>query len=50
MSPWPFDPVLRQALIAKGVITPEDLRMAEDQIRAVTASFDAAVKGSRDGQ
>lgn len=39
---WPFDPVLRQALINKGVITPEDLTAAEAQIRAVTAQFNAS--------
>lgn len=33
---WPFDPVLRQALIDKGVITPDDLINAEKQIKAVT--------------
>jgi hypothetical protein len=37
VAPWPFDPVLRQALITKGIITPDDLTAAEDQIRAVTA-------------
>lgn len=31
-----LDPVLRQALVDKGVITPEDLRAAEDKIRAIT--------------
>jgi hypothetical protein len=36
---WPFDPVLRQALIDKGVITPEDLTRAEATIRAVTDNF-----------
>lgn len=39
---WPFDPVLRQALINKGVLTPEDLSAAEAQIRAVTAQFQAS--------
>ena len=39
---WPFDPVLRQALINKGVITPEDLTNAEAQIRAVTDQFNAS--------
>lgn len=39
VASWPFDPVLRQALIDKGVLTPEDLRAAEDKIRAVTAQF-----------
>jgi hypothetical protein len=33
---WPFDPVLRQALIDKGIITPDDLTDAEKKIRAVT--------------
>lgn len=47
MAPWPFDPVLRQALINKGILTPEDLRDAENQIRAVTAAFGEGVK---DGQ
>jgi hypothetical protein len=37
--PWPHDPVLRQALIDRGVITPDDLRDAEAKIRAVTAEF-----------
>jgi len=35
----PFDPVLRQALITKGILTPQDLRDAEEQIRAVTAQL-----------
>jgi len=39
---WPFDPVLRQALINKGVITPEDLTAAENQIRAVTDQFQSS--------
>lgn len=45
---WPFDPVLRQALMDLGVITPDDLRSAEDKIRAVTGQFNDAVKESRD--
>jgi hypothetical protein len=45
VSPWPFDPVLRQALIDKGVLTPQDLRDAEDKIRAVTS----ATMGAPDG-
>lgn len=36
---WPFDPVLRQALITKGVLTVDDLREAEQTILAVTAQF-----------
>jgi hypothetical protein len=39
---WPFDPVLRQALIDKGVITPDDLTRAEATIRAVTDNFNAS--------
>lgn len=34
-SVMPFDPVLRQALIAKGVITPDDLDAAEKIIRSL---------------
>jgi hypothetical protein len=34
---WPFDPVLRQALVDKGVLTPQDLTDAEAKIRAVSA-------------
>lgn len=40
VAPWPFDPVLRQALIDKGVLTPDDLQAAETKIRAVTAAFE----------
>lgn len=43
LSPWPFDPVLRQALVNKGVITPDDLANAEHQIRAVTATLGSGV-------
>lgn len=50
VAQWPFDPVLRQTLINKGVITPEDLRAAEDQIKAVTAQFDQTVRSSRHGE
>ena len=39
----PFDPVLRQALIDKGVLTPEDLTAAETKIRAVTNVFTGEV-------
>lgn len=34
-SVMPFDPVLRQALIHNGVITPDDLTKAEGVIRAL---------------
>lgn len=34
-SPPPFDPVLRQALIAKGVVTPEELADADKLIRSL---------------
>lgn len=49
-APWPFDPVLRQALMDAGLITPEMLRDAENKIRAVTSQFEATTRGSRDGQ
>jgi hypothetical protein len=45
VSPWPFDPVLRQALMDKGVLVPQDLRDAEDKIRAITS----ATMGVSDG-
>lgn len=35
-APWPFDPVLRQALVDKGIITVQDLADAEAKIRAVS--------------
>ena len=38
---WPFDPVLRQALMDKGVIVPADLTDAEAKIRAVTVQWEA---------
>jgi hypothetical protein len=46
ISPWPFDPVLRQALIDKGVLTPQDLRDAEEKIRAVTSATMGAPRGA----
>lgn len=44
---WPFDPVLRQALIDKGILTPQDLHDAEEKIKAVTAQWHQG--GSNDG-
>lgn len=41
----PFDPVLRQTLINKGVISVDDLRAAEEQIRAVTVQFLGGANG-----
>ena len=41
---WPFDPVLRQALIDKGVLTPQDLKDAEEKILFVTGQFQQAVQ------
>jgi len=35
MMPTPIDPVLRQALITKGVITPDDLTAAEKIISSI---------------
>jgi hypothetical protein len=45
--PWPHDPVLRQALIDLGIVTSQNLRDAEDKIRAVTAAF---LEGGRNGE
>jgi hypothetical protein len=39
----PFDPVLRQALIDAGIITPEMLRAAEQKIMVVTNQFREAM-------
>lgn len=39
VSAFPFDPVLRQALIDKGVITADDLTEAEGKINAVTGQL-----------
>jgi hypothetical protein len=39
MPAYPFDPILRQALIDKGVITPQDLKDAQAKIEVVTAVF-----------
>lgn len=38
----PMDPVLRQALVDKGILTPQDLRDAEEKIHAVTGMFNQA--------
>lgn len=38
-QPWPFDPVLRQALVDKGLLTADDLRAAERKIRDMSAIF-----------
>lgn len=35
LAQFPFDPVLRMALINKGVLTAEDLTSAENQIKAI---------------
>lgn len=35
----PMDPVLRQALVDKGILTPQDLRDAEEKIQAITGMF-----------
>jgi hypothetical protein len=40
----PFDPVLRQALIDKGVLTIDDLRNAEAKIMVVSGEFHTAVR------
>lgn len=47
VAAWPFDPVLRQALIDKGILTPDDLTHAEAKIRTV---FSVEVAAMNDGQ
>lgn len=44
---WPIDPVLRVALINKGILTPDDLRQAEETIRLTTTAFEQQVAESR---
>lgn len=41
---WPMDPVLRQALIDKGVLTPADLDAAKAKITAITGEFTQAMR------
>jgi hypothetical protein len=36
---FPVDPVLRQALMDKGVLAPDDLRAAEQKIKATTGGM-----------
>lgn len=36
---FPFDPVLRQALVDKGILTPDDLKNAEAKIRMITGEM-----------
>jgi hypothetical protein len=40
----PFDPVLRLALIRKGVITPEDLKAAEAEIAVTSDAFNSTIR------
>jgi hypothetical protein len=44
MVTGPHDPVLRQALIDKGVLTPDDLRDAQAKILMVSGAFHSAVR------
>jgi hypothetical protein len=44
-APWPFDPVLRQALVDKGVLTPDDLRAAETKIKEMSVIFNQGGSG-----
>lgn len=41
---YPFDPVLRQALIDKGVLTPDDLTNAQAKIEIISGIFNSATK------
>lgn len=47
VSSMPFDPVLRQALIDKGILTPQDLRDAEQKISAITGMMIPATGGEQ---
>lgn len=49
LPPMPFDPVLRQALIDKGVLTVEDLNNAEAKIRVVSNLFKNRMEATGDG-
>ncbi len=48
-SQTPFDPVLRQALIDKGILTPEDLQAAADKVQLITQAV-VGRGGQRGGQ
>jgi len=42
---WPFDPVLRQALVDKGILTVEDLGAAEEKIKQQSIIMGEAARG-----
>lgn len=44
---FPSDPVLRQALINKGILTVKDLEEAEEHIQVISAGFAASVNASK---
>lgn len=48
---YPIDPVLRQALVDAGVITPKQLRDAEEKIQSITGLFNSGslVTRAREG-
>lgn len=46
----PFDPVLRLALIRKGVITPDDLKAAEEEIKVTSQLFESMTLTGDDGR
>jgi hypothetical protein len=46
-----MDPVLRQALIDGGILTPDDLKRAEEKIIAITGMFNQqTMRGSDHGE
>lgn len=47
---WPSDPVLRVALINKGVLTADDLRAAEENLRAAMGPMRIGDKWSATGE
>ena len=46
---WPHDPVLRQALVDKGLLTVRDLELAERKIRALTGQMIGGINGQQQG-
>lgn len=46
---WPHDPVLRQALVDKGLLTVHDLELAERKIRALTGQMIGGTSGQQQG-
>lgn len=50
VSPQPFDPVLRMALIDKGIITPDDLVQAQRKIAVFTRTVTGGMANAGTGE